>query len=361
MRTPVAIAVAAALLLAACGGGGGSPPTTGVAPPPQTPDSTSSPTVGQVNQFRQQVAVAVSRVVFDDTRPYFGSAAVATAPRVTDVETTFDGQRVTVTIGRAGRDVLLDTGGTWLDVGETASSLGLPDRRSRTRLIHVTDGANGTLGLVTVDWTDGDPADYLAGGYWLRYEPNSRQSVQVGAFVDGPELDLSSPPTLPVTGYASYLGTGGGLYATEYGNDFLLPPGSTETGEFIGNASLTVSFDDNTVEGCVGCGGGLRVVGIGRNSATGQVEEFDTQTFYAVEFGQVPLNRANGTFQGTDVRLTHSLEGDFPTTGTWAGQFSNQPNVNGEPRAAGGAFVLAATTRGGSRAVLTGAFAVGNP
>ena len=351
-------AVAGVALLAACGGGGGSGPTTEVAPTP-APDPTPPVPARQAHSFRERLAASPDRIDFRDAARYFGSAAVFTPPRPTDIETAFDGRRATVTLERGTRgDIRLDTDRAWFDDGGGASLLGLPGRMSRIRYTYGADSAGQTLALIAVDRSNGDPADYLAGGYWLRYEPASVPSVQIGAFVDGPELDLAAPATLPVAGTASYRGRAAGLYAAEYGTDATVPPGSGEIGEFSGSADLTADFGAGTIRGCVGCSDRIRLTGVSIDSATGEVDSFGVVSDYRLEFGATPLDRGNATFQGTDVTLSHP-DIQVVSTGHWAGQLSNRPDAAGDPRAVAGAFGGQATTAGGSRAVFVGAFAAG--
>ena len=352
-------AVAGVVLLTACGGGGGgSGPMSGAAPTP-TPDPTPPVPARQANAFRERLAASPRSIRIGDAAPYFGSAAVFTPPRLTDIETGFDGRRATVTLERGTRgDIRLDTDRAWFDDGGDASLLGLPGRTSRIRYTYGADSAGQTLALVAVDRSNRDPADYLAGGYWLRHEPASVPSVQIGAFVDGPELDIETPATLRVTGTASYRGRAAGLYAAEYGTDATAPPGSGEFGEFSGSADLTADFGAGTIRGCIGCSDRIRLAGVFTNSATGEVDGFDVVSDYRIEFGATPLNRGNATFQGADATLSHA---GIPavSSGYWAGQLSNRPDAAGEPRAVAGAFGGQATTAGGSRAVFVGAFAAG--
>ena len=109
---------------------------------------------------------------------------------------------------------MLDSANTIIDSGTQQSLVGLAGRSSRSRGVFSYTDTSATLAEVAVDWANGDPADYLAGGYWLHADGNVAAgivtSVEAGAFVDGPELSLSNPPTLPVRGTANYRGAAAG-------------------------------------------------------------------------------------------------------------------------------------------------------
>ena len=295
-------------------------------------------------------------------RVSFGSVAVATGARVTGVDSSYTGQRATATIQRGSAGTLsLDSADVYYDSGVQTSAVDLPNRRSRTRYVFDHTGSSATLGLLAVDWSNGDPGDYLAGGYWLHVEANPF-SLQVGAFVDGPELDMSNPPSLPVSGAASYQGSSAGLYALQYGTDGgAVPAGSEELGEFAGIATLTANFTAGTIGGCVGCVGDILLSGVYHDSASGDVSTFeDVPTAYRVNLGAVAFNRSNATFQGSNVTLTHPLAPDTQSSGAWAGQFSNRMNGSGDPRLVAGTFGGEGATPGGSRTVFVGAFAAGS-
>ena len=70
---------------------------------------------------------------------------------------------------------------------------------------------NGPLAVVSVRWNDDDNGDYLAAGWWVR-EAFGRDTVESGAFVDGPELrgPLPDSMNLPLSGQAVYYGLAAG-------------------------------------------------------------------------------------------------------------------------------------------------------
>ena len=179
-------------------------------------------------------------------------------------------------------------------------------------------------------------------------------------FVDGPELDLNHPATLPVSGTASYQGSSGGLYATRYGTDAAVPAGSQELGEFSAVATLTANFSSGTIEGCVGCVGSILLSGVYYDATTGDAEAFeDFASDYQLRLGTVSFDRSNATFEGTDVTLSHLNVPITQSSGVWAGQFSNLPIASDDPRLVAGTFGGQGSTSGGSQAVFVGAFAAG--
>ena len=54
-------------------------------------------------------------------------------------------------------------------------------------------------------------------------------------------------------------------------------------------------------------------------------------TDYEVHLGPTPFDAA-GTFENTDITVTHPERDVVQTTGLWAGQFSNVPDPDGNPR-----------------------------
>ena len=71
------------------------------------------------------------------------------------------------------------------------------------------------MAYALVSWDAADPADYLMAGWWAQFpgqhlpDLSFRESIRY-AIVDGPELDLSTPPQLPLEGQVTYIGQAGG-------------------------------------------------------------------------------------------------------------------------------------------------------
>ena len=210
---------------------------------------------------------------------------------------------------------------------------------------------------MTVSWDNSDPSDYLAGGYWMDFEgtvaPLRITSVELGAFVDGPEL--SGAASLPNLGTARYNGDAGGLYAVRYGSGSGVPVGSTETGEFTANIALTAHFANSTISGCIGCDGSGVTDHIFVDAGTGQARQVsDEGSESSFHLSPAPIDDS-GRFRGTTVRWAHPDATVTSTEGSWAGQFSNVA-VNGAPRLVAGTVGAHAQTSLGTEAVFVGAW-----
>ena len=345
-------AIAALLLLAACGGGGSS--STGMTGTPSmpgtgTPDTPSQPPFGtsvpaNANEVLEAAAPSLYALL-PASKVWFGSAALSAGPDVTDLGLTFDGSRATVTVDRGSAgSVVLDTNDTYRDDGHT-SSVFYGDtgtgRSSHDRYVYSRTGNSATSGRLVIDWSNSDPSDYIAGGYWLHAGPGSTE-WEAGAYAVGPELSLSNPPSLPVSGTAVYEGDAGGVYTLQgtFADQFR-DAGLTVRGDFTSEARLRADFAAGTIEGCIGCAYGL-IEGAGQ-----------------LELGTVTFDRANGTFHGSNVTLSTTVVSVTGSSGKWAGQFSNIPDGSGAPRLAAGTFDARASSSDGSTVALVGAFGAG--
>ena len=197
--------------------------------------------------------------------------------------------------------------------------------------------AGKTLLYALVSWNEDDPTDYLAAGWWLHFPPGlsfrDREEAENGLFIDGPELDLSNPPLMPVDGEATYTGAMGGLYQYEFGSGWGPLQGASEDSEYEAIVQLTANFSDNTIRGCVGCIGDIDtqrlylypILGWRRGPLVAP------PTDYEVHLGATPFN-PDGTFENTDITVTHPQRTVTQSTRLWAGQFSNVPDKDGNPR-----------------------------
>ena len=212
-----------------------------------------------------------------------------------------------------------------------------------------------------VEWDNADPTDYLAVGWWLVYPPGVPASVfeaaTRGVFLDGPELDPANPPDLPLTGTATYVGGMGGLYTYQYGRSWGELADSSEIAEFQGLISLTADFDQNRLTGCMGCVEPIETAQ-GRHLApfvpwrgpdpTALPADYDLH--FEASFG------ANGAFEDTAVTVTHPDRTITNAAGTWQGQFSNVPDVQGNPRRVVGSTDVHFAEDDGSQGRFTGIF-----
>ncbi|MCY3793664.1 MAG: hypothetical protein OXG51_04735 [Gammaproteobacteria bacterium] len=194
-----------------------------------------------------------------------------------------------------------------------------------------------TMLYAFVEWNDDDPADYLAVGWWLHFPhgvPNDDyEAAERGVFIDGPELDLSNPPDLPVGGTATYAGSTGGLYEYRYGSAWGELEGESQYVEFSAPIVLTTDFSEATVSGCIGCTGDVETDTLHLWPAVawrGPAPDA-LPADYEILLGHAPLG-PNGTFESTDIAVTHPERDVTRSGGVWAGQFSNVLDRDGNPR-----------------------------
>ena len=80
---------------------------------------------------------------------------------------------------------------------------------SREWLLAENRSDGRTMLYAAVEWDDDNPADFLSAGWWLHYPPgvdvDEFEMAERGVFIDGPELDLSIPPEMPISGEPSTL------------------------------------------------------------------------------------------------------------------------------------------------------------
>ncbi len=358
-----------AILLVGCGGGGGGGGSSSrpiVMPPPtMTPEPPPAPPMVEAIDVQTAdtdgILDAAGRAA--SSNPQFGSVWQSST-NVSGISSSFNGQRLTVGVSRHGKSpISLDTVDEIYDSGTGGSIVGLSGRSGRTwSTLGVTDN-RATLATIAVDWADDDVNDYLAGGYWLHVEGDfttgAITSVGIGAFVDGPEIDLSNPVAIPVQGTATYRGTGSGLYVGVYGNDVPgVAPGSAEVAEFTGIATLTADFQLRSIQGCVGCEGGLEASGIFEDGATGESYGFEGTADYQIRLGSAQIS-TNGFFSRNHVWVTGTGLPLVDSSGAWGGRFSSIQDADGDPRLVAGTFGGGFTSRGGTQATYLGAFGAG--
>ena len=261
-----------------------------------------------------------------------------------------------------GRTRTLDTVRHW----ESSWALFLPQpsqpNHSSREWLLAENHRDGKIMLYAVaSWNDADPADYLAAGWWLVYPPGeSYDAVDTatrGVFVDGPELDPAAPPDLPVTGTVIYVGGAGGLYRYEYGRDWGELADTSEFTEFQGTISFTADFDANRLTGCLGC---LEPI----ETAAGR-HLFPVVPWQGPDPAALPADYdlhfaasfdAAGAFEDTAITVAHPERTITHSAGTWRGQFSNVPDVDGNPRRVVGSTDVHFAEADGSQGRFTGIF-----
>ena len=90
-----------------------------------------------------------------------------------------------------------------------------------------------------------------AAGISAVWNPSDGQAER-GVFIDGPELALSHPPEMPVSGEATYAGGAGGLCEYLYGSGWGELKGESQYVEFSAPIELRADFSEGTIAGCIG-------------------------------------------------------------------------------------------------------------
>lgn len=344
MRNTLAMLVAVTLTLAGCGGGSGGGNVRPVAEPP------SSLTASQAQRAAARNALQAARRLARST-PQFGSVTQST--NGSRVSTRFSaGPRLVVDITpTAGGSLSLDTAQHTVDYDAGISQV--TGRGFAQALVLKHSASQATIGLIATDWSSTDYTDYLAGGYWLHVTGdiyNGQVShADMGAFVDGPEID--GTPPLPVIGIATYSGIVAGLYVSRYGTDIPgVPQGTHEIGEFSGDLMLTADFAAEHIFGAVD---DIYLTYAGE-TPTGEIYADEGFSDYRINLGVAPFS-SNGTFSSSSVTVTHPL---LPATteGSWGGRFSTRDDGAGNPRLVAGTLGATTTTPGGGTGSLVGAF-----
>ena len=279
---------------------------------------------------------------------------------VSAVSTSFDGTNLNLSVSRTdGSAVSLNTGRDAY-VGPAALPSPIDGHTAGDWGVAQADNSGISIARVLVSWDTGDSTDYLAGGYWMHLAGDvdglDFTGIEIGAFVDGPELSLSTPANMPTQGGASYYGPTAGIYGVSHGADSLVSPGSIEIGEFISTVELTVDFAAGTIGGCVGCNFPLVLAGVFEDAATGEISEvYLEDSGYQMFLGTATFG-SDAVFSGQQLTLYHPNIAIDGTDGAWGGRFSNIPNTDGDPRLVAGTFGAEATTAGGSEGAFLGAF-----
>ena len=306
-----------------------------------------------------QNAQSIPNVLQQSGTTIFGSvvqAFTSGVPAVSGVDTSFDGDRFTFRINRqSGGPTMLDTDqdDTYITAEYTPTANVITDRPAVDGYIVRSSGTEVTAAGVSVEWSNTDFADYLAGGYWLHIDTDT-PGVEIGAFIDGPDYD--SVVSVPVTGTATYNGRAAGLYITSYGADIAtqtLPTGSIEFGEYAGALMLVANFGTSSISGDIHNIDFFDSYTVTPNGTVVALAD-DPSSDYVLMFGATPI-RQNGQFDGNNITLTHPTANIATTNGSWAGRFSTVDDSSGNPRAVAGTHRGYAATPGGSESVFVGA------
>ncbi len=358
-----ALATIGLLALAGCLHDGGDDDSLASGPPATTETDMSTVTL---NDSRSANSAEVMDVTAQAARslPQFGSVVQAAAVGVANasgISTSFDGTDLTITVSRDdGSALALDTGSDVSDSSGTFFESPIAGHSAQAWVVLKIDNDGISVARATVTANEGDAADYLTMGYWMHIAGDlsefSFTGVEIGTFVDGPELSLTSPASLPNQGTASYYGPAGGACSVLHGTGEGGTPGPTEIGEFASTVELTAYFAGGTIGGCVGCRDGVELFGVLHDADTGEESDILLENSgYRLHLDPTSLD-SNGTFLGQQMRLEHPAISITRTTGAWGGQFSNIPDSAGDPRLLAGTFGAEATGADESEAVFLGSF-----
>ena len=367
MKKSGLIYILLSFLLAACGGGGGGGSSTD--PMPMLTDMVRAeydPQVGQTafrgsqsrgTDFISQASSSFFSAAEQPNNPIFGSVVqsyeVNISP-VSEVDTDFDGTNFALRINRQdGSSTTLDTNSDQVsDVVEyTGNQNPVSNRPAVEGYVGRVGQNSGTVAGVTVEWSNTDPTDYLAGGYWMHVD-NQSQVAEIGAFIDGPDYDDNVD--MPVTGTAAYTGGAGGVYLTRLGTGIEnLPAGTIKQGEYHGDLSLTADFGANTISGNIN-----NIDFFYRYALTPDGNVYPLQNIlssgYEIHLGSASFDQA-GQFVGQNISVTHPTIGIASTSGSWAGRFSTVDDSFGNPRGVAGTHRGEAIDTDGANSIFVGA------
>jgi len=288
-------------------------------------------------------------------------SAGVTSDRANATFTNQGGPRLVVEVTREGKDALrLDSATDFFEGSPFAESAGSPVHgvSFATGVLYRETNTEFTVAGVSVDWDSTDATDFLAGGYWLHAtydtEADRVDSVEIGAFSDGPEI--SATPDLPVTGTATYRGLADGLYTARVGTDSdEFAEGSHQLGTFVGDIGLAADFGARSISGRVD---NISVYFFSvppDYNGEDELEAYSEEpSSYVLDLGMASFD-SDGNFVGTGVSLTHPGV-DFTTTGSWGGRFSTEDDGDGNPRLVAGTLGGSAATPGETTTSFVGKF-----
>ena len=219
----------------------------------------------------------------------------------------------------------------------------LPNHSGRRWVMGKTSREGTSIAYALVSWDDDEPTDYLAAGYWMRFDGFRRDydlpiaAADLVMFIDGSEIDPALPPELPVSGTASYTGQAGGIYTYSYGGGWIGYDGPDAGEEFYGPMTVEANFDDMTIAGCIGCAGDLWIERMHLYSVFGRrVDEPPAMpTDYEIRFAPTKIE-PEGNFLGEDVTVVHPMRTVTQSSGEWGGSLSNRLAPDGSPRLVAG-------------------------
>ena len=202
--TLIALLISATFALTACGGGGGGGGSVGATETTEsTSDSTSStaPTIDAQAQSFKTAATAL---------PKFGSVTqssnVDSNGRTTDqASVDFDGTTVEVAVTQASGSsfTFASSDDAWrsgtIDPATQRGQFVPPGQTDVRYSYHVHESTESLFFASYIERGWGDSDNWYVRGYWLRGGQNPylhKADVELGTFIDSPEIDSASPPDL---------------------------------------------------------------------------------------------------------------------------------------------------------------------
>ena len=272
--------------------------------------------------------------------------------------TAYDGQVLSI-LGEDGGRPTLTTARNAVDAGEPYRPI-MPGHSGWSWTLLNTAQNSTTYAYAAISWSNDDPTDYLAAGYWIHYPgyPPDYTMIEAAGFIDGPEIDPVSPPQLPIEGQANYRGLAGGSYRYLYGaswGNYLI--GSYGIEEYAATVTLTADFSANTISGCIGCQGDIVIQRTHLHDLLGDhVRRLRAPpTDYELHLGAVSFN-PDGTFELPEVTVMHPERTITQSEGFWGGGFSSIPDAAGNPRLVAGFSNARFEEADGSRGSFWGMF-----
>ncbi|MDD9858022.1 MAG: hypothetical protein OXU96_08260 [Gammaproteobacteria bacterium] len=300
--------------LAGCGGGGGgSSGTSGSRVSLNTLSDTvdtstarsaarnfagATPRAGSVTQTSNTNNAGVTQdTIAADARYGAGGELVVTVRRT-------DSENAAIALGNDG-----NSPGTVV-VARDDNLISPNNNRYRGRVLgRATAGGIAFTRVFTDRLTQAD-TDYLVGGVWLLIPDGaaSTRDLEIGAFADGPNANLTPAAYLTTDATATYRGDAHGLYL---GRDTIGEFG----GEFQGDVRLTATFGGTpAISGSIS---GFQERAIGETDFSSLADN----PALTLESATIDGTSAGGFFTG-NTRATATMGGAIRTfSGKWGGQF----------------------------------------
>ena len=350
-RITIAAVGTSILALAGCGGGGGGSPA--ISQSAAARDSIGvggGVTVASSNVHQSAATAATAKAKFGSVTQ---SSNIAGDVTTDTANAQFDGSQLRFRVTRAD--------GSFEDFAPPSEELDefdAPDPDSDGRnwgswtLVGSADGNARSIAFVAANWNQqAAQSDWLAQGVWIRVpdiENPTPQSIDVGTFVDGPEIERDADLS-GLSGRATYNAIVAGLYVAEL-PESEAPQESDEpqVGIFNSELRLVADFGANTVSGSIGDANGIEITEFSGDSSPDRVP-------YSISLGSTRIND-NGRIESGSVTVSTTRDRPIQSSGSWSGRFSSENAASGNPRAVGG--TVGTSFRVGSRldVVLLGSF-----